>query len=264
MMKQRFEFRKALGRRQISALAIAAIVGMGAVVTKDGQAPVVVPAAGEQLGYLQQAIAQVQPQVEIVEVERPEIADSDHMFVTRWVARFVNPGGKKDLQVNLARMEPYANMIEEKLEERGMPQELLYLALIESGGNPKAMSPVKARGLWQFMTPTAKQYGLTVNGRVDERINPEKATDAALDYLSDLHKRFGSWYLAAAAYNTGQGRVSRIMKEVTGSSKGTDEDFFRIASRLPKETREYVPKLVAVAKIAKDPAQYGLETSMGE
>jgi membrane-bound lytic murein transglycosylase D len=259
-MNQRFEFPR-IGRKQISALAIAAIVGMGAVVTKDGAAPTVVPAPGEQLGYLQQAIAQTtQPEAEVVTVARAEIADSDHMFVTRWVDRFLNPGGKKDLQVNLARMEPYTEMITEKLEERGLPQELLYLALIESGGNPRAMSPVKARGLWQFMTPTAKQYGLKVDGRVDERVNPEKATDAALDYLSDLYKRFGSWYLAAAAYNTGQGRVSRIMKEVTGSQKGTDEDFFRIASRLPKETRDYVPKLVAVSRIAKDPVKYGLPT----
>jgi membrane-bound lytic murein transglycosylase D len=231
------------------------------VVTKDGAAPAVVPAAGEQLGYLQQAIAQTtQPEAAVVTVSRAEIADSDHMFVTRWVDRFLNPGGKKDLQVNLARMEPYTEMISEKLEARGLPQELLYLALIESGGDPRAMSPVKARGLWQFMTPTAKQYGLKVEGRVDERVNPEKATDAALDYLSDLYKRFGSWYLAAAAYNTGQGRVSRIMKEVTGSQKGTDADFFRIASRLPKETRDYVPKLVAVSRIAKDPVKYGLPT----
>jgi membrane-bound lytic murein transglycosylase D len=260
-MRQRFEFRwKALRRREVSALAVAAVVGMGAIMPRGGESPVTMPVAAEQLGYLQQAMAPALPETR---VKRAEIADSDHLYVTQWVNRFLKPGGKRDLEVNLARMEPYAEMITEKLDERGMPQELLYLALIESGGNPRAMSPVKARGLWQFMTPTAKDYGLTVNGRVDERINPEKATDAALDYLGDLYKRFGSWYLAAAAYNTGQGRVSRIMKEVTGSSKGTDADFFRIAPRLPKETREYVPKLVAVAKIAKDPEQYGLNGTEG-
>jgi membrane-bound lytic murein transglycosylase D len=116
---------------------------------------------------------------------------------------------------------------------------------------------VKARGLWQFMSATGKEYGLKVTGRVDERTNPARSTDAALEYLSDLHRRFGSWYLAAAAYNTGQGRIARLMKQVTGQTKGTDADYYRISSRLSQETRDYVPKLVAAARIGANPERYG-------
>ena len=82
--------------------------------------------------------------------------------------------------------------------------------------------------MWQFISETGQRYGLTVNKKVDERNHPDKATDAALSYLSDLHDRFGSWYLAAAAYNTGENRVGRIMREMTGSEKGTDADYYRI------------------------------------
>jgi len=87
-----------------------------------------------------------------------------------------------------------------------------------------------------------------------------KATDAALSYLSDLHDRFGSWYLAAAAYNTGENRVGRLMRQVTGSEKGTDADYYRISSLLPKETQNYVPMMIAAARISKDPGKYGFAT----
>ena len=139
-----------------------------------------------------------------------------------------------------------------------MPRELIYLALIESNFNPSAQSPVKAVGLWQFMSPTAREFGLSVGRRVDERKDPAKATDAALTYLTQLHKRFGSWYLAAAAYNSGQGTVSKAMRTVTGQTKGTDADFFRIQPKLPKETQDYVPKLIASARVGSDPARYGM------
>jgi membrane-bound lytic murein transglycosylase D len=135
-----------------------------------------------------------------------------------------------------------------------VPRDLVYLALIESGGNATAKSRVGARGLWQFMTPTARDYGLSSS----ERLDPEKSTDAALEYLGDLYRRFGSWYLAFAAYNTGQGRVAQVLKSVTGKTKGTDADFYRIASKLPSETRDYVPKLVAAARVAKEPEKYGM------
>jgi membrane-bound lytic murein transglycosylase D len=148
-------------------------------------------------------------------------------------------------------------MIQAKLEQRGMPQDLIYLAMIESGFNPKAYSPAAASGLWQFIAETGQRYGLDINRAVDERNDPEKATDAALDYLSELHDRFGSWYLAAAAYNTGENRVARIMREETGSEKGTEESYYAIADRLPKETRDYVPLMIAAARISKDPAKYG-------
>ena len=182
-----------------------------------------------------------------------DLPNLDHVYVDRWVARFTGDL-QPSLEAGLARMERYDEMIAEKAAEHGVPQDLMYLALIESNGNPTATSPVGARGLWQFMTGTARDYGLTSR----ERTDPEKSTDAAFSYLSDLHDRFGSWYLAAAAYNTGQGRVARILREETGRTRGTDADFYRIAKRLPKETRDYVPKLVAAARVAKEPAKYGL------
>lgn len=184
--------------------------------------------------------------------------DMGHARIDKWVQR-LSTSLKGDFQQSLNRMDKYSGMINTKLDERQMPRELIYLALIESNFNPNAKSPVKAVGMWQFMSATARQFGLSVGQKVDERKDPAKATDAALSYLSQLHDRFGSWYLAAAAYNSGQGTVSKALKKVTGKTTGTDEDFFRILSSLPKETQEYVPKLIASAKVGSDPARYGLQ-----
>jgi membrane-bound lytic murein transglycosylase MltF len=123
---------------------------------------------------------------------------------------------------------------------------------------------VHAVGLWQFMTSTARRFGLAVHGRVDERKDPARATDAAVAYLSSLYDRFGSWYLAAAAYNSGEGTVLRALRKVTGKSEGTDDDFFKILPALPKETQDYVPKLIASARIGADPAKYGLTARPAE
>lgn len=183
--------------------------------------------------------------------------NAQHQAVDTWVHRFTT-SLKGDFQLSLDRMDKYDDMILAKLDKRQMPRELIYLAMIESNFNPTAKSRVKAVGMWQFMSATARQFGLTVGRHVDERKDPAKATDAALTYLSQLHDRFGSWYLAAAAYNSGAGTVSKAMKKVLGRTTGTDEDFFRIASALPKETRDYVPKLIASAKVGSDPARYGM------
>ncbi|HYD54718.1 MAG TPA: lytic transglycosylase domain-containing protein [Gemmatimonadaceae bacterium] len=242
-------------RRDLPIIALGGVVAVGTVTRGDDAAPGQASrAVGAQLAYLKEIAPPETPTKPFAETAlgANAMSDLDHRFVSNWVATFTG-ARKNDLETTLDRMEPYTPMIEKKLAERGMPKELVYLALIESGGNPKAKSPVGARGLWQFMAPTAKQYGLSSS----ERLDPVKATDAALDYLTDLHERFGSWYLAAAAYNTGQGRVSKVLKQVTGKSKGTDEDFYKIAARLPKETRDYVPKLVAVARIANAPEKYG-------
>ena len=198
-----------------------------------------------------------------------DLPNLDHARVNSWIKTFTtNPKVKSRFAVWLDRKSTYEPMISAKLAEKDMPQDLIYLAMIESGFNPKARSPAKAGGLWQFISETGKRYGLTVNKRVDERNQPEKATDAALAYLSDLHDRFGSWYLAAAAYNTGENRVGRIMRQVTGSEKGTDADYYRISHLLPKETREYVPMMIAAGRISKDPAKYGFasddDVAMGE
>lgn len=187
-----------------------------------------------------------------------DLPNLDHHRVDYWIGRF-QTDKRDDFATFLARKGRYAPMIREKLAERNMPQDLLYLAMIESGFNPKAYSSAKASGIWQFIAETGQRYGLDVNRAIDERNDPEKATDAALSYLSDLHERFGSWYLAAAAYNTGENRVGRIMREETGSERGDEESFYRIAHRLPRETRDYVPLMVAAARISKEPAKYGFD-----
>ena len=183
--------------------------------------------------------------------------DIEHAQIDKWVTRLTT-SARGDFRNSLQRMAKYEDMIMAKIDAKGMPRELIYLALIESNFNPTAQSPVKAMGLWQFMSPTAREYGLSVGRKVDERKNPAKSTDAALTYLTKLHNRFGSWYLAAAAYNSGQGTVSKAMRTVTGKTKGTDADFFRIMYKLPKETREYVPKLIATAKVGSERAKYGM------
>jgi membrane-bound lytic murein transglycosylase D len=178
------------------------------------------------------------------------------------VARFVNLFHHRQqdrMALYLKRSGRYEGMIRSKLRERGMPEDLFYLSMIESGFNTNARSKAQAVGLWQFIAETGRRYGLRVDGYVDERRDPEKATDAALRYLQDLHDMFGSWNLAAAAYNTGENRVARIMREETGATRGVESDFWRIRSRLPAETREYVPLMFAAAIIGKEPAKYGLD-----
>lgn len=185
-----------------------------------------------------------------------DIANLDHDRVDYWVERFTTVK-RDDFAKFLERSGRYAPMILEKLDERGMPRDLLYLAMIESGFNPTAYSHAAASGLWQFIQETGERYGLEVNRAVDERNDPVKATDAALTYLQEMYERFSSWYLAAASYNTGENRVGRIMREETGSERGTDASYYQIWDRLPRETRDYVPLMIAAARISKEPAKYG-------
>jgi membrane-bound lytic murein transglycosylase D len=157
----------------------------------------------------------------------------------------------------LERLGQYGPMIQQKLAERGMPQDLLWLATIESGLNPNAYSRADAAGLWQFIEETGERHGLEVSEYVDERRDPIAATDAALDYLQKLNTRFGgSWYLSAAAYNTGENRVERIVREKAGG-RLDDAVYWEIGGALPSETRDYVPLMLAMGHIAKDPHKYG-------
>lgn len=169
--------------------------------------------------------------------------------VDRWVEAF-ETSRRLEFERLMERRALFSDMIRSKLRERDMPEDLLYIPVIESGLSPFAVSRVSAVGLWQFMSPTALQYGLRVDEYVDERRDPVRATDAALDYLQWLHDRFGgSWYLAAAGFNAGPGRVERIVKR-HGDGVMADETFWKILEYLPRETREYVPKMIAVTKLA--------------
>lgn len=176
--------------------------------------------------------------------------------VDDWIG-FLKGRNAEKTELWLERSGRYTPMIQAELRSRGMPEDLIYLAFIESGYSPNAKSHAAAVGLWQFIAETGQRYGLEVSPYVDERRDPLKSTEAALEYLTELHERFGSWYLAAASYNTGENRVARIMRETTGSERGTDADFWRIAQRLPAETRNYVPLMLAAGHIGKEPAKYG-------
>ena len=154
----------------------------------------------------------------------------------------------------LERSGRYLDMMKEILRDEGIPEDMAYLPLIESGFNNKAYSRAKAVGPWQFMKGTGVRYGLKVNTWVDERRDPVKSTRAAARYLKDLYSMFNSWSLAMAAYNAGEGRIMKAIKR-TGS-----EDFWDImvSRHIKRETKNYVPKFIAARLVAVDPASYGL------
>lgn len=156
----------------------------------------------------------------------------------------------------MSRSGRYIEMIRETLRGRGLPTDLAFTVMIESGFNPHAVSRVGAKGLWQFMAKTARGYGLRVDRWVDERLDPEKSTLAAAEYLRDLYAQFGSWPLAQAAYNAGGGSVNRAVRRA-GSS-----DFWVINRTrfLRRETKDFVPAIQAATLIGRNPEQYGFET----
>jgi len=173
---------------------------------------------------------------------------------------FFQVDARDRFEIWLSRLGRYEGMIRERLRARGLPEDLIYLTLIESGLSNTAVSRARAVGMWQFMASTARLYGLTVDPWVDERRDPYKATDAAVTYLADLVQRLGSVYLAAAAYNAGVARIERGVARLPGEQDTlTDYTFFQLADRryLRRETRDYVPKLIAASLIAKQPDRYG-------
>jgi membrane-bound lytic murein transglycosylase D len=185
------------------------------------------------------------------------------LAMTDPVAGYINyfsSRGRGTLERALARSGRYEDMIRRTLRDEGVPQDLIYLAQAESGFHPLAVSRAGARGMWQFMGSRAQGYGLERNWWVDDRQDPEKATRAAARHLKDLYSEFGDWYLAMAAYNSGPGTVQNAVKR-TGYA-----DFWELYRRnaLPQETRNYVPIIVAVTIMAKNPAQYGLDSVVKE
>src|SRR5437016_12241578 len=168
---------------------------------------------------------------------------------------FYSTRGKGTFLRAAERSGRYREMIVRIFKEEGVPQDLIYLAQAESGFHPLALSRVGARGMWQFMASRASGYDLTRNWWIDDRQDPEKSTRAAARHLKDLYNQFGDWYLAMAAYNSGPGNVQQAVQR-TGFA-----DFWELYRRnvLPKETKNYVPIILAMAIIAKNPKQYGLD-----
>ena len=187
--------------------------------------------------------------------------------VRHYVRQFT--GSSRDYFVErLARGSRYEPMIRAKLRAGELPEDMYYLALVESGFDPHAYSRAAAVGMWQFMTTTAQGMGLRVDWWVDERRDPIRSTDAAVRFLRGLNEQFGSLYLAAAAYNGGPGRIARGLTRYASEldSSSADDMFFVLAEKkyLRNETREYVPRLIAAALVAKEHDRYGLELEQRE
>lgn len=188
----------------------------------------------------------------VVDQELESIPTEVNPLVEQWISYFQGRGARH-MERYLARSTRYEKLMKKVLRDNGLPEDLFYIALIESGFNTQARSHASAVGYWQFIRGTGKRYGLEINTMVDERKDPVLATQAAAEYFKGLYSVFGSWYLAMASYNVGENRVKReVMNHYT-------RDFWELAKkkRFPKETIHYVPKFIAAKLIAKDPAKYG-------
>jgi membrane-bound lytic murein transglycosylase D len=182
-----------------------------------------------------------------------EVALDKNQHVDKWL-RYFQGKGRRFMNVYLTRSTRYLPMMKNVLRENGLPEDLVYVSLIESGFSPLAHSRSNAVGYWQFIRATGRRYGLHVDGFIDERRDPVLSTRAAAEYFKELYSLFGSWHLSLAAYNAGENRVKRaVMKNYT-------RDFWELIAKrrsLAAETKQYVPKFIAAVMIAKDPAKYG-------
>jgi membrane-bound lytic murein transglycosylase D len=180
--------------------------------------------------------------------------------VASYIGYFTSERGRKTFLFGMRRAERYRPMIQRILAEEGVPQEMIHLAQAESGFMPTALSRASAAGMWQFVRFRGNEYGLMQSRYHDDRLDPEKATRAAARHLRDLYNQLGDWYLAMAGYNCGPMCVERAVQR-TGYA-----DFWALSNRnvLPRETRNYVPAILAMAILAKNPEAYGLELTPGE
>jgi membrane-bound lytic murein transglycosylase D len=172
-----------------------------------------------------------------------------------WYDTYFQTVARNHFALWLSRSTEYLPMMKSVFREEGLPEDLVYLSLIESGFSPRAYSYSRAAGLWQFMRGTGRKYGLRINAWIDQRRDPVLSTRAAAKYLKDLYTEFHSWSLALAAYNAGEGKVANAVAD-TGT-----KDYWEIrnSNTLSNETKDYVPKFLAAVRIAKDPSRYGFD-----
>jgi membrane-bound lytic murein transglycosylase D len=241
----------------LSDSAIAAITGDTALVAVHDVSGEAAELFGDSAGVPAVAAVSEEPSWDI-DVHSYETRDRVRFYIDRYqheahesFAKWLERGGR------------YEPMIRAKLGAAGLPEDMTYLALIESGYNPHAYSSAAAVGMWQFMASTARSVGLRVDWWVDERRDPVRSTDGAVKFIGWLNEQFGSLYLAAAAYNGGPGRLERGLTRYADDLDGITGDavFFALADKdyLRAETRDYVPKLIAAALVAKDPTRYGFD-----
>jgi len=180
--------------------------------------------------------------------------------VDRWILRLATePRFREGFEDALGRMTRYEPLIRQTLGRHGLPEELLYLVMVESEFREGAVSHAGATGMWQFMAGTGRRYDLEVSYYVDERRDPVRSTVAAARHLRDLHTEFGSWHLALAAYNAGSGRVGRALARHAPGRRGEEVLYWQIRPHLPRETQRYVPLYLAAAQIARRPRAFGFD-----
>ena len=208
------------------------------------------------LNDLEDPLLEEAPPVENTGVSDSEVPMTQNRLVNESISYLQN---EDDGHVNrwLRRVQVYGPMIDHILAEEGVPEAIKYLAMAESGLNPRARSWAGAVGMWQFMPSTGRRYGLSVNAWVDERRDPEKATRAAARHLRDLYERFGGWHLAMAAFNCGAGCVQRAVRRADAE----DPTYWDAYDYLPRETRGYVPMFIAAAHIMQNPDAYGFDAA---
>lgn len=196
----------------------------------------------------------VYPSIEKTGYDFPVVINSQ---VLSWIGYFTGVG-RKNFVVWLERGQTLIPQMQKTLEQNGLPSDLVYLSMIESGYSMKALSNVGAVGPWQFMPATAREYGLKINDWLDERRDVVKSTFAASRYLNDLYTQFGSWHLAAAGYNAGAGSVSKTLRNY-----GETSSFFELTSkkRINSQTANYVPKILAAMIVAKNPSLFGFDSA---
>ena len=221
-----------------------------------------VPASIDEILTIATSVAKPDAGVKTEEAVKADLATTEHDVPIPQNAKVLAAvelltGRLRDyVQESLIRGAKYLPMIQNVFRAEGLPLDLAYIPIIESGFKTNALSKASAKGPWQFMKPTARDHGLKTDWYVDERSDPEKATIAAAKYLKTLHRMFdGDWHLVLAAYNGGQGRLQRAM------TRARTENFWSLASSsryLPRETREYVPLILGAIIVAKNPTQYGL------
>ena len=192
---------------------------------------------------------EIKQRVQAMDTEMPfELNETIFSFINYFTVR-----NRPYTKMTLARMNTYMPLFEKVLEKQGMPDDIKYLSIIESGLNPKARSRVGAMGLWQFMPATGREYKLYANQYMDDRMDPELATEAAFRYLKALHRMFGDWEVALAAYNCGPGNVRRAIRR-----SGGKKTFWGIYNHLPRETRSYVPQFQAMMYVLRHVEEHNL------